>query len=177
MPSLNMCGYLYSGADLGGFGKNSTEDLLLRWLAFGLFSPLLRNHSSLATKRQEFCYMKHTDIFKKLLSIRYALLPYIYHSYVDAMVNNKLIFTPLSFVYKDDENVKEIEDELLFGDSILLAPVFNQNVTGRYVYLPEDMLEVRMKSDDDIVKKMEEICNLMDKIINLYEHYKTAINK
>lgn len=150
MPSLNMCGYLYAGADLGGFGKNSTEDLLLRWLAFGIFSPLLRNHSSIGTKAQEFCYMKNKEVFKKLLSIRYALMPYIYHTYVDAMKNNKLLFTPLSFIYKDDPFVKEIEDELCFGESIILAPIFNQNVTGRYLYLPEDCLEVRMKSETEI---------------------------
>ena len=43
MPSLNMCGFLYSGADIGGFGGNASHDLMLRWLAFGIFTPLMRN--------------------------------------------------------------------------------------------------------------------------------------
>ena len=42
MPSLNMCGFLYSGADLGGFGAHTTQDLLLRWLAFGIMSTLIK---------------------------------------------------------------------------------------------------------------------------------------
>ena len=53
MPSLSMCGFLYTGADLGGFGADTTEDLLLRWLEFGIFTPLMRNHSALGTREQE----------------------------------------------------------------------------------------------------------------------------
>lgn len=41
MPSLNMCGFLYTGADLGGFGADTTEELLMRWLEFGIFTPLM----------------------------------------------------------------------------------------------------------------------------------------
>ena len=39
LPSLNMCGFLYTGADLGGFGADTTRDLVLRWLALGVFTP------------------------------------------------------------------------------------------------------------------------------------------
>ena len=53
MPSLNMCGFLYTGADVGGFGADATEDLVLRWLEFAVFTPLLRNHSARGTRRQE----------------------------------------------------------------------------------------------------------------------------
>ena len=49
MPSLNMCGFLYEGPDIGGFGSNTTEDLVLRWYGMGIFSPLLRNHSANGT--------------------------------------------------------------------------------------------------------------------------------
>ena len=42
MPSLNMCGFLYSGADIGGFGCDTNRELLLRWLAFGVFTPLMK---------------------------------------------------------------------------------------------------------------------------------------
>ena len=55
MPSLNMCGFLYTGADLGGFGADTTRELLLRFLALGVFTPLMRNHSALGTREQE-CY-------------------------------------------------------------------------------------------------------------------------
>ena len=42
MPSLNMCGFLYTGADLGGFGADVTEELLMRWLELGIFTPLMK---------------------------------------------------------------------------------------------------------------------------------------
>ena len=48
-----MCGFLYTGADLGGFGSDTTEDLVLRWLALGIFTPLMRNHAALGTRVQE----------------------------------------------------------------------------------------------------------------------------
>ena len=53
MPSLNMCGFLYTGADLCGFGADTTEDLALRWMQFGVFTPLMRNHAALGTREQE----------------------------------------------------------------------------------------------------------------------------
>ena len=43
LPSANMCGFLYCGADLGGFNENATRDLVLRFLALGVFTPLMRN--------------------------------------------------------------------------------------------------------------------------------------
>jgi alpha-glucosidase len=59
-----------------------------------------------------------------------------------------MLFKPLCFEY-DDERSKEVEDQLLLGESIMLAPVYKQNVTGRYVYLPEDMKLVRFRAYDD----------------------------
>ena len=41
MPSLNMCGFLYTGADLGGFGADTAREFLLRHLALGVFIPLM----------------------------------------------------------------------------------------------------------------------------------------
>ena len=148
MPSLNMCGYLYSGADIGGFGNNASEDLVLRWMAFGIFTPLFRNHSCKGMERQDYHLLENTDIVRNILSIRYALIPYLYSEYIKAINNNTLLFTPLSFVF-DDERTIDIEDELLVGKSIIIAPIYNQNSNGRMVYLPVDALEVRMKSGNN----------------------------
>ena len=144
MPSLNMCGYLYSGADVGGFGQTSSEDLLLRWMALGLFIPLFRNHTCNWVRPKDYHLMKNTNIIRNILSIRYAMIPYLYSEYIKAVKNNTLLFTPLAFVFKDDERCSDLEDELLFGDSLLIAPVYKQNANGRMVYLPTDALEVRM---------------------------------
>lgn len=158
MPSLNMCGFLYIGADLGGFGSNCTEDLLLRWLAFGIFTPLMRNHSALGTRKQE-CYSfgGNTETFKNILSIRYSLIPYLYSEYMKACLNDDMMIKPLAFLYPNDDFANTVEDQLMIGESIMIAPVYQQNAVGRYVYLPEDMLLVTFKSSK------QKTCRLMKK--------------
>ncbi len=146
MPSLNMCGFLYTGADIGGFGANATEDLLLRWLAFGIFTPLMRNHSALGTRVQEAYRFENKEAFAKIIGIRYGLLPYLYSEFMKAALGDEMMFLPLGFEYRDDETARGIEDQLLLGESLMLAPVYEQNAAGRYVYLPESMKLVRMKS-------------------------------
>lgn len=143
MPSLNMCGFLYAGADIGGFGGNCTRDLLLRWIAFGIFTPLMRNHSALGTRAQECYNFGDTEDFKNIISIRYSMLPYIYSEYMKAALADKMMFRPLSFDYPDDNFAATVEDQLMFGDGLMLAPVYTQNAVGRYVYLPEDMLYIK----------------------------------
>ncbi|NTV79504.1 MAG: alpha-glucosidase, partial [Clostridiales bacterium] len=107
MPSLNMCGFLYSGADLGGFSVNTSYDLMVRWLQFGVFTPLMRNHSALGTREQELYQFKDVSYFRELIEFRYTLIPYLYSEYIKATKNNDMLFKPLSFVYEEDANVKE----------------------------------------------------------------------
>ena len=57
-----------------------------------------------------------------------------------------MYFKPLAFVYSNDETVKNIEDQLLIGDSIMIAPITDEGATSRKVYLPEDMTEVRYRN-------------------------------
>lgn len=145
LPSLNMCGFLYTGADIGGFGDSSSRDLVLRWLAFGVFTPLMRNHAAWNTRNQECYAFGETEDFKSVLSLRYALLPYIYSEFVKASLKNEMMFRPLSFDYPEDKIARDIEDELLLGNEVLIAPVCKQNAKGRFVYLPEDMIQVTWK--------------------------------
>lgn len=146
MPSLNMCGFLYSGADVGGFSDNTTEDLLTRWIQFGIFMPLLRNHTAAWTRQQEPYAFEHTERLKKWIKLRYALIPHLYSEYMKAALEGGMYFKPLAFEY-EDEYVREMEDQLLVGESLMIAPVYEQNKTGRYVYLPEDMLLVTFEDE------------------------------
>ena len=86
MPSLNMCGFLYTGADLGGFGADTTEDLVLRWLELGIFTPLMRNHSAMGTRVQEAYRFEKIDGFRHIIGMRYKLLPYLYSEYMKAVL-------------------------------------------------------------------------------------------
>lgn len=155
MPSLSMMGLLYTGADLGGFGSDTTEDLLLRWLEFGIFTPLMRNHSALGTRVQEvYRFENSMEAMKNIIGIRYGLLPYIYSEYMKAALRDEMYFKPLSFDYENDAFAARVEDQLLLGDSIMVAPIYEQNAEGRYVYLPETMKMVKFKS---LTERTEEI--------------------
>lgn len=156
MPSLNMCGFLYSGADIGGFSEHVSRDLLLRWLAFGVFTPLMRNHSALGTREQEFYQFEGTKDFRHIIGVRYRLIPYLYSEFMKAALNDDLYFKPMAFVYPEDAIAVQLEDQLMLGNEIMLAPVYTQNATGRFVYLPEEMMFVTFKIDGSIEeKKME----------------------
>ncbi len=146
LPSLNMCGFLYTGADIGGFGADTTEDLMLRWLEFGIFTPLMRNHSAMGTRRQEIYRFENTEAFRNIIGLRYGFLPYIYSEFMKASLSDGMYCKPLSFVYPQDEQAKRVEDQLMIGESVMIAPVYEQNANGRYVYLPESMKMVRFRS-------------------------------
>ncbi len=143
MPSLNMCGFLYSGADTGGFGGNTSRELLLRWLAFSVFTPLMRNHSAIGTRKQECYRFRGTEDFQSIISLRYRLLPYLYSEYMKAALRQDMLIRPLAFDYPDDEKARRIEDQLMVGEGIMVAPILEKGVKGRIVYLPEPMTEVR----------------------------------
>ncbi len=153
MPGLNMCGFLYSGEDTGGFGADCTEDLMLRWLAVSIFTPLFRNHSAMGTRQQELYRFPHKDWMRGIIRLRYALIPYLYSEFMKAALCEDMLIRPLSFVYMDDERACDTEDQLLIGDSIMIAPVYTQNAAGRMVYLPEPMNMLRFDGDRLIEEK------------------------
>ncbi len=97
MPALNMCGFIYSGADVGGFGADVTEDHLMRWTEFGIFTPLFRNHSARGTRRQEMYRFTDKEGFKNIMKLRYSLIPYLYSEFMKAVNNNEMMFRALCF--------------------------------------------------------------------------------
>jgi len=146
---LNMCGFLYTGADIGGFNGDTTEDLLLRWLQLGVFTPLMRNHSCQGTREQEIYRFSLQEKMRDIVTVRYALIPYLYSEFMKAALTDGCMFRPLAFDYPRDETACRVEDQVMLGDQCMIAPVYQQNARGRYVYLPEDMLLVRFRSAQD----------------------------
>ncbi|VWL85957.1 glycoside hydrolase family 31 protein [Oceanivirga miroungae] len=152
--NLNMIGFIFNGADLGGFGSNCTPDLMQRWLQFGIFTPLMRNHSALGTRRQEVYEFSNMEKLRDIIEFRYSILDYIYDETKKAVENNTMYLRPLAFDYEKDLLTREITDQILVGDSIMIAPIYEQNKKGRYVYLPEDMKMLKVKSKNDIKEEV-----------------------
>lgn len=137
--TMNMSGFVVNGVDIGGFGNDSNKELLLRWVEANIFNPFLRNHSSLNTRYQEpQAFDEETvQIYKKFLELRYRFLPYLYDLLHKAHVTGEPLYRPLFYNFPADENTKEINDQVMIGDSVMLAPIVNQGQKSRVVYLPE----------------------------------------
>ena len=166
LPSANMCGFLYCGADLGGFNENATRDLVLRFLALGVFTPLMRNHAALGTRDQECYNFENSEDFKDIIEVRYRLIPYLYSTFRKASEENDMIFKPLSFDYPDDKIARECETQLMLGDECMICPVYEQNVGGRYVYLPEDMTFVKLSGTKVVTEKMTKGTHYIEVALN-----------
>ena len=91
-------------------------------------------------------FRSNCDTCKKMIEIRYGLIPYLYSEYMKAALSDEMMFRPLAFDFPKDETARGVEDQLFLGNELMIAPVYTQNATGRYVYLPEEMMLVRMRS-------------------------------
>lgn len=138
LQSLNLSGFFYTGADIGGFGSNTSPELVIRWMQLGVFSPLYRNHSALGTRHQEpWAFDEYTEeILRNTIKLRYALIPYLYSEFFNSVDSLIPFISPL-FLYFNDEISKNIEDQFMVGNSIMATPVIQPNAKGRYVHLPE----------------------------------------
>ena len=137
--TMNICNFAVNGVDIGGFGNETTKELLIRWMEANMFSLFLRNHSSLHTRKQEpYAFDEETlQIYKKMLNLRYEFLPYLYDLLENAHTTGVPAQRPLFFNYPLDERTKQINDEVMIGDNILFAPIVRQGLVSRAVYLPE----------------------------------------
>lgn len=137
--SMNISSYPFNGVDIGGFGADTTKELLIRWIEANIFSMFLRNHSSLNTRSQEpYAFDDETaNIYRKYLNLRYDFVPYLYDLMFEANRYGTIPLRPLFYNYPDDSLTKEINDELMIGDSLLYAPILDQGMKERSVYLPQ----------------------------------------
>lgn len=134
--SLGLCGFSYWSHDIGGFVKSPDEDLYLRWLAFGMFTSHARCHGNPPKEPWEFSEDFCSE-FRRVVNIRYEMLPYIYQQAAICSDNGWPMIRPLFFEVPEDRNVWHIDDEYFFGSEYLVAPIFESMAKSRAVYLPE----------------------------------------
>lgn len=137
--SMGLSSFPLDGVDIGGFSCDTTEELLIRFIEANVFSPFLRNHSAAGTIHQEpWCFSSSClEIYREMVNLRYKFIPYMYDLAYKAHKEGTPILRPLFFNYPFDKNVKEINDEVMLGDNILLAPILTQGARSRSIYLPE----------------------------------------
>ncbi|HKM94545.1 MAG TPA: TIM-barrel domain-containing protein [Prolixibacteraceae bacterium] len=158
--NFSLCANPYFNSDIGGFflwefpkklDDVEYRELYVRWLQFGTFCPMMRSHGTDAPREIYQFGQKGEPIYdaiEKFINLRYYLLPYIYSTAWDVTNNHSTIMRPLMMDFSNDRNVLDINDEYMFGKSILVCPVtesmYSKNgkehfnhTKSRELYLPE----------------------------------------
>jgi len=157
---LNFCmsAIPYWNTDIGGFfasaynrgwsegAKNpSFQELYVRWLQFGAFTPMMRSHGT-DIPREIYNFGKKGepifDAIDKTIHLRYSLLPYIYSTAWTVTNSQSTLMRALVMDFSD-KKVRDMNNEYLFGKSILVAPIVNAQ------YTPETVLRANAETGWD----------------------------
>jgi alpha-D-xyloside xylohydrolase len=133
--SFGLSGFPFYSHDIGGFAGLPDAALYIRWAQLGFFSSHTRAHGT--PPREPWHFGEQAEsIFRAFAELRYRLLPYIYHEAVECGRTSLPMLRALVLDYPDDPNTFTLDDQYLFGSSLLVAPILDES-NRRRVYLPE----------------------------------------
>ena len=141
--SFAMSGMPYWTTDIGGFFRPvdqytsaDYQELLIRWFQFGTFCPIFRIHG-FQSRTEMWNYGPRVEkILTQYDELRYRLMPYIYSAAWGVTSQGKLMMKALPFVYPADRSLRDISDQFVFGNSLLVNPVVTPHAMSRSVVLP-----------------------------------------
>ena len=137
-------GFGYWGHDLGGHQQTGGNDpeIYLRWMQYGVFTPIFRTHATNwpGIERRIWKY-ENFPLLLETVRLRYALMPYIYTAARQAYDTGVSLCRPLYYEWPEANNAYLFEDEYMFGDDILVAPIVTptgaDGKASRRTWLPE----------------------------------------
>ena len=140
-------GYGYWGHDLGGHMFSNEElvnnpNLVLRWIQFGVFTPIFRTHATNDSRIERRIWkFPNFPTILEAVRLRYSLFPYIYTMARKTYDTGISICRPLYYEYPEVEEAYTYDNEYFFGDDILVAPITEKSdangITIKDVWLPE----------------------------------------
>lgn len=142
--NLSLSGIPYWNTDIGGFYSGTKypkgiadpafQELYTRWFEFATFTPMLRSHGT-NTPREIFQFGKKGDwaydAQEKFINLRYRLQPYIYSSAWQITAHSSTMMRALAMDFPSDTAVLNINNQYMFGKSILVAPVTDSLYVSR----------------------------------------------
>ncbi|MBN3316980.1 GANAB glucosidase, partial [Atractosteus spatula] len=136
--SLGLVGISFCGADVGGFFKAPSSELLVRWYQTGAYQPFFRAHAHLDTPRREPWLFgdENMRLIREAVRQRYTLLPYWYTLFYSAYRTGQPAMRPLWVEYPDDVATFAMDDQFLLGRDLLVHPVTDEGARGVTAYLP-----------------------------------------
>jgi alpha-glucosidase (family GH31 glycosyl hydrolase) len=138
--NVGLSGVPYWGTDIGGYYAvvPQTAELFVRWLQFGCFCPIFRAHGRNWRMHVPWAYGADVEAMcRRILELRYQLLPYTYTLAFAAHLDGLPLMRPLVLNYRSDPNVWGMSAEFLWGDDILVAPVTRAGARHWPVYFPK----------------------------------------
>jgi alpha-D-xyloside xylohydrolase len=131
--SLGLCGFSFWGHFIGGFAYQSPKELYRRWLAFAMLSS--HGCCNGAPPKEPWEYKDFIDEYRRIVELKYRLMPYVYAQGKLCSQEGYPMLRTLFFEYPEDPTSWLVEDEYMFGEDILVAPLM-EDVPSRNVYLP-----------------------------------------
>jgi alpha-D-xyloside xylohydrolase len=133
--NFSLCAIPHFNTDIGGFflwdykndiTKPDYRELYVRWMQYGTFSPMMRSHGE-GAPREIYQFGEKGDrvydAVEKYINLRYSLLPYIYSTSWDVTANQSSMIRALVMDFANDKNALDINDQYMFGKSLLVCPV------------------------------------------------------
>lgn len=134
--SLTSSGFGFWSHDIGGFENTSTPDVYKRWAAFGLLSTHSRLHGS-SSYRVPWVYDEEAvDVVRFFTSLKHSLVPYLYSGAVCTSRTGVPLMRSMALEFERDYNCRYLDKQYMLGDSLLVAPIFNEEGMAHY-YLPQ----------------------------------------
>ena len=134
--SLCMSGFGFWSHDIGGFESTSTADVYKRWVAFGLLSSHSRLHGS-TSYRVPWAYDEDaSEVVKFFSKLKCSLMPYLFETANTAHTVGLPVMRSMILEFQNDPACTYLDKQYMLGDSILVAPIFNEDGETNY-YLPE----------------------------------------